>query len=60
MLVEVDQAASLKDAYPNYFLDVEMFTDRLKQIVFDERRSSNLVSGGLDLSWLKDWGKKKD
>lgn len=59
VLVEVDQAASLKDAYPNYFLDVEMFTDRLKQIVFDERRSSNLVSGGLDLSWLKDWGKKK-
>ncbi|WP_051129067.1 RelA/SpoT domain-containing protein [Brucella anthropi] len=59
VLVEVDQAASLKDAYPNYFLDVEMFTDRLKQIVFNQRRASNLVSGGIDLSWLKDWGKKK-
>lgn len=56
VLVEVDQAASLKEAYPNYFLDVEMFTDRVKQVVFSGPAKSHK---GVDLSWLKDWGKKR-
>jgi hypothetical protein len=30
VLVELDKAEDLKDAYPNYFLDVKMFTDLLR------------------------------
>lgn len=33
VLVEVDKAENLKSAYPNYFLDVTMFTDKLRDIL---------------------------
>jgi RelA/SpoT family protein len=32
VLVEVDKAESLQDAYPNYFGDVQLFRDQLKKI----------------------------
>lgn len=34
VLVEIDKVDDLREAYPNYFLDVRMFTDRLKKIVY--------------------------
>ena len=33
VLVEVDKVGELISAYPNYFLDVEMFTNRLRRLV---------------------------
>lgn len=42
VLVEVDKAEELAEAYPNYFLDVTAFTSRVKRIV-----------GKPDYSWLK-------
>lgn len=35
IIVEIDKVDDLRSAYPNYFLDVRMFTDRLKRIVLD-------------------------
>lgn len=33
VLVEVDRAADLRSAYPNYYLDVSMFLDRLRCVI---------------------------
>lgn len=52
VLVEVDKAENLREAYPNYFLDVSMFTNRLKDIAFP---ISPKKYEGIDLSWLKDY-----
>jgi hypothetical protein len=38
VLVEVDAASDLRKAYPNYFLDVGMFVDRLRPIVAAPRK----------------------
>lgn len=48
VLVEVDKVDDLKVAYPNYFLDVRLFTSRLKNIIYGP-------GSDLDLSWLKDY-----
>lgn len=40
VLVEVDKAENLKSAYPNYFLDVTMFTDKLRDILTPNWRKS--------------------
>lgn len=38
VMVEVDRAADLRTAYPNYFLDVGMFAERLRSIVEEPKR----------------------
>lgn len=53
VLVEVDKAENLREAYPNYFLDVQMFTDRLKDIVFSNTQAGQNAKRSFDLSWLK-------
>ncbi|QYM72883.1 RelA/SpoT domain-containing protein [Pseudochrobactrum sp. Wa41.01b-1] len=57
VLVEVDKAENLREAYPNYFLDVQMFTDRLKDIVFSNVQTGQNVKRSFDLSWLKHFNK---
>jgi hypothetical protein len=52
VLVEVDRIGDLKEAYPNYFLDVGLFTERLRQIVGQAPSSSKWKP---DFSWLKNW-----
>jgi hypothetical protein len=48
VLVEVDKVADLREAYPNYFLDVGAFTDRLRRALIDARqRRIN--------DWLTNW-----
>jgi hypothetical protein len=42
VLVEVDAASDLRKAYPNYFLDVGLFVERLRRVVGGERRFSIL------------------
>lgn len=39
VMVEVDRATDLRKAFPNYFLDVGMFAERLRAIVEETRRS---------------------
>jgi hypothetical protein len=50
LLVEVDAASDLRSAYPNYFLDVGIFVERLRRIINYQpgKRSFNL-----DAVW--DW-----
>ena len=42
VLVEVDAASDLRKAYPNYFLDVGIFVERLRRIVAGPRKFSSL------------------
>ena len=51
VLVEIDQVTDLRKAYPNYFLDVKMFTDCLREVLSPTHRAKR----DYDLSWLKDW-----
>lgn len=54
VLVEVDRLADLREAYPNYFLDVRTFLQRLNACLLKSARQS-----GPDLSWVSDWPKTK-
>ncbi|HWF78147.1 MAG TPA: hypothetical protein VN694_13335 [Caulobacteraceae bacterium] len=62
--VEVDRAEDLRRAYPNYYLDVQDFTDRLKQLVLPRPKrtptpakpsKSGHASKWAHLSWLRDY-----
>lgn len=48
VLVEVNKVAELKAAFPNYFLDAGVFTEKLKAILMPNYRTSQAY----DLSWL--------
>lgn len=52
VLVEVDRVEELAAAYPNYFLDVRMFTDRLRRAVYDRARPNSRFG---NLEWLRDF-----
>lgn len=58
VLVEVDRVEDLKQAYPNYFLDVTMFTDRLRAVVYDQPAGPVAVRGP-SMSWLADWWRSR-
>lgn len=56
VLVEVDRLSDLKRAYPNYFFDVGMFTEKLRDIVSQGGKDPPSKSGWKpDLSWLREW-----
>lgn len=56
VLVEVDRLSDLKRAYPNYFFDVGMFTEKLRDIVSHGGKEPPSRSGWKpDLSWLQNW-----
>jgi hypothetical protein len=56
VLVEVDRLSDLIHAYPNYFLDVGVFTEKLRAIVSHGGKDPPSKSGWRpDLSWLRDW-----
>lgn len=65
VLVEVDRVENLLQAYPNYFLDVRLFNERLKVAVFGERQQAASSAQERprgppkwgDLSWLRDYDK---
>jgi hypothetical protein len=48
LLVEVDAASDLRRAYPNYFLDVGMFVERLRPII---ERKPGARKFNLDAVW---------
>lgn len=50
VLVEVDRVADLREAYPNYFLDVGAFTKRLRRALHKEAAGRHF-----DGDWFKDW-----
>ncbi len=66
VLVEIDKVDDLREAYPNYFLDVRMFTDRLKRILFPLRSMSKQPESALKpaskwapiLDWIRDYGSR--
>jgi hypothetical protein len=51
VLVEVDKIESLKEAYPNYFLDVRLFTQHLRRVVQGVAQEEYVK----DLSWIRDF-----
>jgi ppGpp synthetase/RelA/SpoT-type nucleotidyltranferase len=51
VLVEVDKIESLKEAYPNYFLDVRLFTQHLRRVVTGATQGEYEP----DLSWLREF-----
>ncbi|WP_343684121.1 RelA/SpoT domain-containing protein [Asticcacaulis sp.] len=55
VLVEVDRVADLVSAYPNYFLDVQIFTERLRRLVevdHSVRRDTRVLKSD---EWLAQW-----
>lgn len=58
VLVEVDKVGSLKEAYPNYFMDVGLFAERVRKALGHPTRDEKPKA--LNLSWLRSYiGKKK-
>jgi hypothetical protein len=60
VLVEVDAVTDLCAAYPNYFMDVSMFTDRLARytnidVTEPPAPSAPRHSRFGDLSFVRDW-----
>ncbi|SEJ81632.1 hypothetical protein SAMN05428950_103309 [Sphingomonas sp. OV641] len=51
VLVAVDKLSDLRSAYPNYFLDVQMFATCLKRVVSPPPKTSAFIDG----SWLRAW-----
>lgn len=52
VFVEVDKVADLRKAYPNYFLDVEAFTERLRQALGPPPSKRTELPKA---SWLEGW-----
>lgn len=50
VLVEVEKVADLREAYPNYFLDVGTFTLRLRRALHEPFKRPRI-----DVDWLKEW-----
>lgn len=50
VLVEVDKVADLREAYPNYFLDVGAFVVRLRRALHKD-----MAKGRFDEAWLREW-----
>ena len=60
VLVEVDEVENLSEAYPNYFLDVRLFTQNVlsalnggKMIQALHKQDVQRTAYGYDLAWLK-------
>ncbi|HVJ01575.1 MAG TPA: RelA/SpoT domain-containing protein [Sphingomonas sp.] len=51
VLVSVDKIADLRSAYPNYFMDVRMFTDCLRRVVSPPPKAKF----NIDEKWLSAW-----
>jgi ppGpp synthetase/RelA/SpoT-type nucleotidyltranferase len=51
VLVQANKVSDLRKAFPNYFLDVQLFTDKLRAVLSPNYRSSQAY----DLSWLKNY-----
>jgi hypothetical protein len=64
VLVDVDKADSLREAYPNYFLDVATFATRIMKITGTGRglptgaQELPKVARGYDVSFLRTWKKR--
>jgi len=57
VMVEVERVEDLRAAYPNYFLDVRLFTGRLKRLVLHGETAAQLpprARSKYNLDWLKD------
>lgn len=50
VLVAVDKVGDLRAAYPNYFLDVALFEDRLRRVARPRPKGPTF-----NMDWLKDW-----
>lgn len=63
VLVEVNQISDLRQAFPNYFLDVGEFTERLKHAISPKTASPNpkvreKAEAKWNLSWLQDYQRR--
>lgn len=67
VLVEVDRLGNLREAFPNYFLDVAMFTERVRRSLARGNHPSsvspspisNLETKGYDLNWVRTYSKPR-
>lgn len=50
VLVAVDKVGDLRAAYPNYFLDVALFEERLRRVARPRKKGLTF-----NADWLKDW-----
>jgi hypothetical protein len=55
VLVEVDRAEDLKAAYPNYFLDVGLFVEKLRGLIYPAAPKPRISTAGVNLDWVKEW-----
>ena len=61
VLIEVDRLQDLKEAFPNYFLDVKEFVDLLREEIAPERQAAATTNGGAPASagaefeWIRVW-----
>lgn len=59
VVVSVTDLSSLRAAFPNYFYDVKLFLEYLAEAVKGGGQISTSFSG-IDLSFLKGWGQKRE
>jgi hypothetical protein len=59
VLVEVDDLSDLRQAYPNYFLDVGRFTEELRKTVAVGGNDPSRSGWRPNLSWLQDWRNRR-
>lgn len=59
VLVEVDRAKDLKAAYPNYYLDVKLFSEHCRAALAPKPPKSNTQVDRMDMSWLASWRRPK-
>lgn len=62
VVVVVDTLEALKEAYPNYFLDVRLFAQNVAHMLRDEplvlkveRKDEAKTAQGHEVSWLRQW-----
>jgi hypothetical protein len=69
VFVEVDKIENLRDAFPNYFLDVSLFTENLERILqgrdllhrvgSDSAIARIGMTSTEDYSWVRNWRPKR-
>ena len=72
VVVEVDKVENLREAYPNYFLDMSLFHSNLRRVIdgiplrhsFTQDDPADRPKAAVqsiktgDFSWLRNWKKK--
>jgi hypothetical protein len=71
VVVEVDKVENLREAYPNYFLDMSLFHGNLQRVIEGKAIQTSFIDApepekpkvraisASDYSWLNDWRSKR-